>query len=397
MAKLNPGPLLKASRSFKLALSRPMSTYPVLSLEHDSHAPTVADNSSNNESEEIAPTVLEHYAKQSPILCYGNANMWQQEMVDYALAYKAAVSSPTPPNLHYKPKPTILSFTPSPVYTTGRREKDSLSPEQIKKLERPMWIKDVGLMRADVVHTLRGGQTTFHGPGQLVIYPILDLSAIRTKLWPKGISVRCYVRLLEETTIKTLAHYDISATRTENPGVWMVDGERGERKIAALGIHLRRNITSFGVALNVNTNLEWYDRITACGLEGKGITNMTSELPVRPIYERSSKNIATHQVGRRWVDIFVAEIWGKEGVAAHLRPSSAPWPELISTTAYNKRLEEIDREGSKPIQTPRPHMRFFKHGNKSLGHVQAPVKIIKYEPVKDTYWWSHKKRSRSSH
>ncbi len=136
-----------------------------------------------------------------------------------------------------------------------------------------------------MVQTLRGGQTTFHGPGQLVIYPILDLkpTSILPKVtntstpspaygrWPNGVSVRCYVNLLEQTTINTLAHWLLKGIRTENPGVWE---ESGERKIAALGVHLRRNVTSYGVGLNIATELEWFDRIVACGLVGKGVVSM---------------------------------------------------------------------------------------------------------------------------
>lgn len=122
----------------------------------------------------------------------------------------------------------------------------------------------------EVWPTQRGGQTTFHGPGQLVFYPILDLKA-HYPLWPKGLSPRCYVNLLEQTTINTLARWGFTGIRTENPGVWE---EEGERKIAALGVHLRRNITSYGVGLNVTTDLRYFDRIVACGLVGKKVTSM---------------------------------------------------------------------------------------------------------------------------
>jgi lipoyl(octanoyl) transferase len=113
---------------------------------------------------------------------------------------------------------------------------------------------------------MRGGQTTFHGPGQLVAYPIIDL---RThKLTPRD-----YVCLLEKSLIATCAKYGIKAMTTEHTGVWTSPDD----KIAAIGVHMRRNITSHGIGLNVNTDLWWFDRIVACGLEGKRATSFTRE------------------------------------------------------------------------------------------------------------------------
>jgi lipoyl(octanoyl) transferase 2 len=89
----------------------------------------------------------------------------------------------------------------------------------------------------------------------------------------KSLSPRCYVHLLETATIETLAHYGLTGIRTENPGVWVDE----DTKIAALGVHLRRNVTSHGVGLNVGTDLRWFGRIVACGLEGKGVTSMVEE------------------------------------------------------------------------------------------------------------------------
>lgn len=120
--------------------------------------------------------------------------------------------------------------------------------------------------RAAFVEAMRGGQTTFHGPGQLVAYPIIDL---RThKLTP-----RTYVCLLEKSLIATCAEYGIKAMTTEHTGVWTTEDD----KIAALGVHMRRNITSHGIGLNINTDLWWFNRIVACGLEGKWTTSFTKE------------------------------------------------------------------------------------------------------------------------
>lgn len=167
------------------------------------------------------------------------------------------------------PSPTLLTFQFNPVYTLGRRERnagDSILNE----------LSDNG--RADVVETLRGGQTTFHGPGQLVAYPIIDLRAFESTttagVTTQNLPVRCYVSLLENTIISLLKEqYGIDSKTTENTGVWADD----DHKIAALGIHLRRHVTSHGIALNVNTDTNWFDRIVACGLPDKHTTTIAQK------------------------------------------------------------------------------------------------------------------------
>jgi lipoate-protein ligase B len=126
----------------------------------------------------------------------------------------------------------------------------------------------------DVVETDRGGKSTYHGPGQLVCYPILDLKRY-------GKDVKKYVRDLEEALIRTLAPLGIEATRLEGlTGVWL---ERPPRKIASIGVHISRWVTTHGYALNVDLDLapftEW---ITACGLEDAAFTTIARELG-RPV------------------------------------------------------------------------------------------------------------------
>jgi lipoyl(octanoyl) transferase len=122
----------------------------------------------------------------------------------------------------------------------------------------------------EVVETDRGGKSTFHGPGQLVCYPILDLNR-------HGRDVRRYCRALEEAVIRTLAAFDVVSTRIEGlTGVWL---ERPPRKIASIGVHISRWVTTHGYALNVDLDpapfSEW---ITACGLEDAAFTTMALEL-----------------------------------------------------------------------------------------------------------------------
>ncbi|RKF62764.1 Octanoyltransferase, mitochondrial [Erysiphe neolycopersici] len=174
------------------------------------------------------------------------------------------------------PEPYLFMFGSSPVYTLGRRERiTDLPQETLRALMAPMpgipgrKSKASEPHRAFLFETKRGGQTTFHGPGQLLIWPILDLKTP----WPAcgPLDVRRYVQLLEECTMITLKSLNCDSIRTKHPGVWDVSGES---KIAALGVHLRRNITSYGVACNLNTDLRFFDRIVACGLKGKKTTTL---------------------------------------------------------------------------------------------------------------------------
>ncbi|KAI5806906.1 hypothetical protein EDC01DRAFT_609028, partial [Geopyxis carbonaria] len=183
---------------------------------------------------------------------YRHAAGIQDSIVSNFLRYKASPSSSV------APPPTIITSEFDPVYTLGRRERGSLSPSQRAHLHADG--------RADVLESLRGGQTTFHGPGQLTAYPIVDLKA-------HGISPKCYIRMLETALIETVGKYGVRGITTEHPGVWVTE----DKKIAAVGVHMRRHITSHGIGLNVHTDLWWFKRIVACGLEGKDTTSLRAE------------------------------------------------------------------------------------------------------------------------
>ena len=129
--------------------------------------------------------------------------------------------------------------------------------------------------------TDRGGDVTYHGPGQLVGYPILDL-----RDWKRDVGA--YVRALEQTIIDTLAEYGIEAGRIPKlTGVWV-----GERKIAAIGVHLSRWVTSHGFALNVSTDLSYFQYIVPCGLT-KPVISMAA-LGVRTSREEAGRRLAAH-------------------------------------------------------------------------------------------------------
>ena len=118
----------------------------------------------------------------------------------------------------------------------------------------------------------RGGDITYHGPGQIVGYPILDLENFFT-------DIHKYLRFLEEVIIKTLAEYNISGSRSEGEtGVWLDVGTPFARKICAMGIRSSRWVTMHGFALNVNANLGYFDNIIPCGIRGKAVTSMEAEL-----------------------------------------------------------------------------------------------------------------------
>ncbi len=149
----------------------------------------------------------------------------------------------------------LLLCEHEPVYTLGKSGK----PENI--------LIDHTESTAEFYHIDRGGDVTFHGPGQLVVYPILDLDTLK-------MNVARYIFNLEETVIEVLKNYNLTAERVSGAaGVWL-----GNRKIAAIGAKVSRHITMHGLAVNLNTDLSNFSKILACGLEGKGTTSLQKEL-----------------------------------------------------------------------------------------------------------------------
>ena len=139
-----------------------------------------------------------------------------------------------------------------------------------------------------VFRTGRGGRYTYHGPGQRVAYAMLDLQA-------RGLGVRDYVRGLEEWLIRTLARFGVVGERREGRiGVWVRHGSR-ERKIAALGVRVRRWVAFHGIALNVEPDLEHFDGIVPCGIEGFGVTSLAAEGVVASMPEVDSALRASFQ------------------------------------------------------------------------------------------------------
>ena len=134
----------------------------------------------------------------------------------------------------------------------------------------------------------RGGDITYHGPGQIVGYPILDLENFFT-------DIHKYLRLLEETIILTIAEYGLKGERSEGEtGVWLDVGTPFARKICAMGIRSSRWVTMHGFALNVNVDLGYFDNIIPCGIRGKAVTSMEVELGRKVDMEAVKKKVLKH-------------------------------------------------------------------------------------------------------
>lgn len=134
----------------------------------------------------------------------------------------------------------------------------------------------------------RGGDITYHGPGQIVGYPILDLENFFT-------DIHKYLRFLEEVIILTIAEYGIKGTRSDGEtGVWLDAGTPFARKICAMGIRSSRWVTMHGFALNANVNLGYFDNIIPCGIKGKAVTSMEAELGQKVNTEEVKSKILKH-------------------------------------------------------------------------------------------------------
>jgi lipoate-protein ligase B len=181
---------------------------------------------------------------------------------------------------------TLMLLQHLPVYTAGRRTKPlHLKPE----------IASSGSLEVPIVTVNRGGSVTYHGPGQLVAYPILALSRY-------ACGAKIYVHMLEEVLIQTLRAWDISGHRmTRAPGIWVRD-ERGEAKIASIGARIDRGVTLHGFALNISNDLVPFSRIVPCGLEW---CRMTSMAEIR--HQSVSVHLVTEELAKVFSSVFQVE------------------------------------------------------------------------------------------
>ena len=189
------------------------------------------------------------------------------------------------------PTPNYFFYVAHPhVYTMGRNGDENnvlLNADQLKA-------KGI-----DYFRTNRGGDSTYHGPGQIVGYPIIDLDNFFT-------DIHKYMRNLEEVIILTLAEYGIKGARSKGEtGVWLSVGTPKARKICAMGVHTSRWVTMHGFALNVNTDLSYFDGIIPCGITNKGVTSLAKEMG-NPIDEI----IVKKQILKHFSQVFDAEFVG---------------------------------------------------------------------------------------
>lgn len=174
---------------------------------------------------------------------------------------------------------TVLFLEHPPVYTAGKRTEPHERPQD----------------GTPVVDVDRGGKITFHGPGQLVGYPITRL--------PSHVLVVDYVRRVEEALIRALADHGLATGRVPGrSGVWFAEGAgRPERKVAAIGIRVSRGVTMHGFSLNCDVDLGWYDRFVPCGIADAGVTSMDVELG-RAVSPAAAAPAVRHHLGDllRW-------------------------------------------------------------------------------------------------
>jgi lipoyl(octanoyl) transferase len=196
-----------------------------------------------------------------------------QQIVGIKLANRSAEIPALTPNY-------LLWVTHPHVYTMGKSgSMDNLLLSEVQLVQKGASFHKIN----------RGGDITYHGPGQVVGYPILDLENFFT-------DIHQYLRYLEEAIILTLQEYGLEATRSEGEtGVWLGVGTPFARKICAMGVRASRWVTMHGLALNVNVDLGYFDHIIPCGIKGKAVTSLHVELEVNQVDEAEVKQkIAKH-------------------------------------------------------------------------------------------------------
>lgn len=215
---------------------------------------------------------------------------YQEFLLQQTLGIKLANRSSAHPQL----TDSHLLFVEHPhVFTLGKSGKiDHLlaSPEALQA------------MQAEFFKTNRGGDITYHGPGQLVGYPILDLENFFT-------DVHKYLRYLEEVIIQTVAHYGLKGERSPGEtGVWLDTGTPFARKICAMGIRASRWVTMHGFALNVNAHLDYFEAIVPCGIRDKQVTSLEKELG-----QTLSIDEVKEKVKQQFSEVFEVELEDLQG------------------------------------------------------------------------------------
>ncbi|KAG6195901.1 hypothetical protein E4U10_001447 [Claviceps purpurea] len=235
--------------------------------------------------EHVHLTGQDHRARLIP---YTRAEDLQEQHRGWFLSWKALSEEQKTSGEHGEaPKPRLLSFEAEPTFTLGRRQED-LTAEQAARLKSPLRVSHTRPTQfaqsfiPQVRRTNRGGLTTYHGPGQLVLWPALDMHSC---VYPKY-GVASYAHHLETTTQRFLSeNFGIETyIARDEPGVWVSIKTGRPRKIAALGVHHRRYVTALGIAINLDIpvtgdeSVNPWARFVPCGLDGKLVTSVAAEV-----------------------------------------------------------------------------------------------------------------------
>lgn len=204
--------------------------------------------------------------------CKGYREVWELQNKRMEEVKTEKLSGKTPCNY-------LLFVEHPPVYTLGK------SGDETNMLISSLQLR---AEHAEFIKVDRGGDITFHGPGQLVVYPILDLESFQ-------LGVKDYVERLEEIVIRTIASFGIKGERLRGAtGVWVEPDTARARKICAIGVKCSRYVTMHGFALNVNTELNYFNYIHPCGFVDKGVTSIEKETGRTPSLEEVKAIVAGH-------------------------------------------------------------------------------------------------------
>jgi lipoyl(octanoyl) transferase len=224
------------------------------------------------------------------LLDYQTAFEFQENLMQEIISLKLKNRDQT--NEIFKKTPNYLLFVEHPhVYTLGKSGDEINMLANAKKLEE---------INATFVKTNRGGDITYHGIGQIVGYPILDLDNFKS-------DIHLYMRNLEEVIIRVIADYGLKGERSDGEtGVWLNVGKPYARKICAMGVKTSKWVTMHGFALNVNTDLRYFEYIIPCGIKDKTVTSLQRELE----REFSEEEIAEvkEKIKKHFCDVFDARI-----------------------------------------------------------------------------------------
>lgn len=214
------------------------------------------------------------------LIDYQKAWDYQTELFTKILSVKTE-NRDRPPSDQMATENYLLFCEHPHVFTLGRNgdEKNLLMKKE-----------ELASIQATYYHINRGGDITYHGPGQIVVYPVIDLENFFT-------DIHLYMRWLEESVIQTLDELGISSGRIQGlTGVWLNAGDESKaRKICALGVKTSRWVTLHGLAFNVNTNLHYFDYIVPCGIENKAVTSVKKEIGVTQDVEKI-KNLLKEKI-----------------------------------------------------------------------------------------------------